>query len=156
MARFGTAIPNLGVFTELRQALLAQRQAIARRLEVVDEAEAAFGRLRDVFGMPSNGGTGARTAPRGNSGLTLPADPADALLESTTHEQSAARTCEECGELFPPSRHGGKPTKFCGKGCRQRANTRRRAERRQQANGPLRDVAEEEAPQQSGPFLASS
>jgi hypothetical protein len=54
------------VFGPLREALIAQRQQIAERLEVLNEAELALQRVRVVFGMPARGTQEAAGAPTGD------------------------------------------------------------------------------------------
>jgi hypothetical protein len=117
----------VGVFGDLRPALLAQRAAVAERLLALDEAEAALARMRDVFGLaaaPKTTPKTAREAPGRRAG-------------------GAQRACQECGKPFEP-RQGGQPHIYCSTRCRKLAHVRQRPPR--QPNGRAPADASKRAP----------
>ena len=138
-----------GVFGGLRAALLAERERIAERLEAVDQAEAAIGRMAAAFGMPANGDTGAVERDVPLTGTETPPTPTSPAAAPTSSKQSASRRCEQCGARFAPARQGGQAQKFCSKRCRQRAHAKRRPPR--PPNGHSAD-----APREGGPAVPFS
>jgi hypothetical protein len=90
------------MFADLGQWLQQQRGRLAEQLDAIEQAEAAFQRLRDVF---------QETAQERATTLAEPS-PAGGLLAGA-ERPSEQLTCEKCSREFPRRSHNGPRARYC-------------------------------------------